>query len=69
MAKDIITEKRSKEIKLLEKNFSIAVNRENSEKKETELLMTRGLDEKIQEMKYEIMRDSKKREDYEDFKT
>ena len=31
--------------------------------------MTRGLDEKIPEMKYEIMRDSKKREDYEDFKT
>jgi len=31
--------------------------------------MIRGLDEKIQDMKYEIVRDSKKREDYEEYKT
>ena len=47
MAKDIIYEKKMKELKLLDKKFSININKENSEKKETEMLMTNGLDEKI----------------------
>jgi hypothetical protein len=36
-----------KELKLLEKSYSIAINKEHADKKETEVLMIRGLDEKI----------------------
>lgn len=71
MAREILDEKKGKELKLSENNITIELNIEKQNRKETEAKITKTIDERLYGLKLDLAKEKKMREDAEDryFKT
>lgn len=66
MAREILDEKKGKEIKLAENNITIELNVEKQNRREAESRITKTIDERLYSLKLDLAKEKKMREDAED---
>jgi hypothetical protein len=66
MAREILDEKKAKEIKLTENNITIELNVEKQNRREAEARITKTIDERLYGLKLDLAKEKKMREEAED---
>jgi hypothetical protein len=66
MSRDLLDERKSKELKLSENNIQIELNVERQNKRETEAKITKMIDERLYSLKLDLAKEKKMREEGEE---
>jgi phosphoribosylformylglycinamidine (FGAM) synthase PurS component len=66
LAREILDERKAKELKLCENNISIELNVEKQNRRESETKITKMIDERLFNLKLDLSKEKKIREESED---
>lgn len=66
MSRDLLDERKSKEVKLCENNIQIELNVERQNRRESEAKITKMIDERLYGLKLDLAKEKKIREEAED---
>lgn len=66
MSRDLLDERKSKELKLCDNNIQIELNMERQNRRESEAKITKMIDERLYGLKLDLAKEKKIREEAED---
>ena len=66
MARELMDERKTKELKLTENNIQIELNVEKQNRRETETKINKMIDERLYSLKLDLAKEKKQREEAED---
>jgi len=66
MTREMLDERKAKELKLTENNITIELNVEKQNRRETEAKITKMIDERLYSLKLDLAKEKKIREEAED---